>query len=189
MRSPVVGDESDGRERVLIGGACRTWHRLRAVIVFLNGSFGIGKSTVARHLRDRLPGSAIFDPELVGAVLWRLPGFVPLAGRGTDDYQDLPAWRRLSIRGIRLTRRRRDTVIVPMAFTNLAYLREFQEGARAADPDVRHFCLTAPYEVVRARLAPRAQASLGAVEDARGHDYLAARSSSFSVCELPSTLR
>jgi hypothetical protein len=125
------------------------------VIVFLNGSFGIGKSTVARHLRSRLPGSAIFDPELVGFVLWRLPGFVPLAGRGTDDYQDLPAWRRWSVRGIRLTRRRRATVIVPMAFTNLAYLRELQDGARAADPDVRHFCLTAPYEVVKARLAPR----------------------------------
>lgn len=125
------------------------------MIVFLNGSFGIGKSTVARHLRDRLPGSAIFDPEYVGSVLMRLPRFVPLEGRGTDDYQDLTAWRRLSVRGIRLARRRRATVIVPMAFTNLAYLSEFVEGARAADPDVRHFCLTAPYEVVKARLAPR----------------------------------
>jgi predicted kinase len=129
--------------------------KLAAVIVLLNGAFGIGKSTVARHLRERLPGSAIFDPELVGFVLQRLPTFVPLAGRGTDDFQDLPAWRRLSVRGIRLVRRRRETVIVPMAFTNLAYLRELQDGARAVDPDVRHFCLTAPYEVVKARLASR----------------------------------
>jgi hypothetical protein len=138
-----------------VQSALRGTEKLAAVILFLNGAFGIGKSTVARHLRDRLPGSAIFDPELVGFVLQRLPSFVPLAGRRTDDFQDLPAWRRLSVRGIRLARWRHETVIVPMAFTNLAYLRELTEGARRFDADVRHFCLTAPLDVVRVRLAPR----------------------------------
>jgi hypothetical protein len=125
------------------------------VIVFLNGAFGIGKTSVANHLRRRLPDSAIFDPEHVGFVLQRLPRWVPLAGRGTDDFQDLPLWRRASVRGIALVRRFRGTVLVPMAFTNLAYLDELLSGARVADPCVRHFCLTAPLDVVERRLAGR----------------------------------
>jgi hypothetical protein len=47
------------------------------------------------------------------------------------------------------------TVIMPIAFTNLAYLREFMEGAHAFDDNVRHFCLTAPIDVVLGRLVSR----------------------------------
>jgi hypothetical protein len=73
------------------------------MVIFLNGTFGIGKSTVARHVRHA--ESAVFDPETA-------------CRGGTDDLQDLPAWRRFSVRGIRLVRWRYETVIVPMAFTN-----------------------------------------------------------------------
>jgi hypothetical protein len=125
------------------------------VVVFVNGAFGVGKTTVARRLRAGLPGSALFDPEWVGLVLRRLPAWLPLEGRGTDDFQDLPLWRRGSLRGIRLVRGLRETVIVPMAFSNLAYLCELTSGVRRFDPDVRHFCLTAPYDVVRSRLEGR----------------------------------
>ena len=121
----------------------------------MNGAFGIGKTTVARELRRRRPGSAIYDPEWAGLILQRLPRFVRLEGRGTDDFQDLPLWRRTSLRGIRATRLLRSTVIVPMAFSNLAYLTELLAGVRRFDPRVRHFCLTAPFEVVRARLERR----------------------------------
>jgi dephospho-CoA kinase len=120
------------------------------MILLLNGSFGIGKTTVAKALRKRLPGSAIFDPELIGSLIRLTPWGRP------DDYQDLPIWRRLTVAGIRTTRRFRRTVIVPMAFTNLAYLKEIRGGALAADPDVRHVCLTAPLEVVLERLSRRA---------------------------------
>ena len=92
------------------------------MVVFLDGAFGIGKTTVARRLRALLPGSAIFDPEWVGLVLRRLPRAISLAGRGTDDFQDLPLWRRGSVLGIRAARAVRDPVIVPMAFSNRAYL-------------------------------------------------------------------
>jgi hypothetical protein len=125
------------------------------LIVFVNGAFGIGKTTVAARLRERVPGSAIFDPERLGYVLRRLPGWVPLEGRGTDDYQDLPLWRRGSVRGIRLVRAFRPVVIVPMAFSNPGTLQEFVSGVRRFDPAVRHFCLTAPLAVVRERLERR----------------------------------
>jgi hypothetical protein len=125
------------------------------VVVLLNGSFGIGKTTVARLLRRSIPDSAIFDPEHPGFVLRRLPRWVPLKGRHTGDYQDMPLWRTLTISGIRATRLMRRTVIVPMAFTNLEYLRHIRTGVESFDEDVRHFCLIAPLETVKARLRNR----------------------------------
>ena len=56
--------------------------------VLLNGAFGVGKTTVARRLVRLLSGSLLFDPEVIGFALRRLPSFLPLRGRGTSDYQD-----------------------------------------------------------------------------------------------------
>jgi hypothetical protein len=126
------------------------------VILFINGAFGIGKSTVARHLRARLAGSAIFDPEPLGVVLQQLARWLPLDGAGTDDFQDLRAWRAWFVRGIGAVRRVRGTVIVPMAFSNVDYLRELLDGARIVDPQVLHVCLIAPIETVHQRLTRRA---------------------------------
>jgi predicted kinase len=119
------------------------------VYVLLNGTFGVGKTTVARELRTLLPGSAVFDPEWVGFVLRRLPGYA------RSDFQHLAAWRRLSVLGARLFGALRGTVIVPMAFSELAYLEAMRSALAASGRPVLHFCLTASLEVVRARLALR----------------------------------
>jgi hypothetical protein len=120
------------------------------MILLLNGAFGIGKTTVARELRRLLPGSAIFDPEIAGAVISLFPP-------RRDDYQDSPAWRELTVAGINAVRCFRRTVVAPMAFTNLDYLDQIRRGAGRADPDVRHYCLTAPLDVVVERLSRRAE--------------------------------
>jgi hypothetical protein len=52
------------------------------MIVMLNGSFGIGKTTVAKLLRNSLPGSVMYDPEWAGSVLMRLPSLIKLEGSG-----------------------------------------------------------------------------------------------------------
>jgi len=118
------------------------------VVVLVNGAFGVGKTTVARELRTRLRGAAIFDPEAIGFVLRRLPGY-----RGSD-YQDLRAWRALTRIGVRAWSALHRVVIVPMAFSEPARLEALRSGLRGP---VRHFCLTAPLEVVRARLASRGE--------------------------------
>ena len=41
----------------------------RNVILFLNGPFGIGKTTTAHLLVERLPGALLYDPELVEPVM------------------------------------------------------------------------------------------------------------------------
>ena len=126
------------------------------MIVFLNGSFGVGKTSVAKALSPLVERSVRYNPEIFpDGWLWRLPRFIRLENRDTGDYQDMPLWRELTARSIGAMRRLAPVVIVPMAFSNLAYLREIMAKARRADPDVRHFCLTAPLEVVEARLRRR----------------------------------
>jgi thymidylate kinase len=124
------------------------------VIIFVNGSFGVGKTTVSRLLQARLPHSTVFDPEPIGLGLARLSRIWPRKSR-TEDFQDLALWRFVSVRGIRLTRWCRQIVIVPMAFSNVLYLREFLSDVRRVDVPTFHFCLTAPHGVVRQRLIAR----------------------------------
>ena len=117
------------------------------MILFLNGAFGIGKTTVARALVDRLPRAVLFDPEPLGVALQRLCR--------VDDFQDLAVWRRLTVLLIRCVRVFRSNVVVPMAFSNVAYLDELRERVSRFEPDVLHFCLVAPFDVVRERLRTR----------------------------------
>jgi deoxyadenosine/deoxycytidine kinase len=42
------------------------------VIVWLNGGFGAGKTTLAEELHRRLPDAVVYDPEDVGLMLWWL---------------------------------------------------------------------------------------------------------------------
>lgn len=121
------------------------------MFILLNGAFGIGKTAVARELRSRLSGSAIIDPERIGFVIQRLPGY------HRSDFQHVAAWRRLTIAWGRLAHRARGTVVIPMAFSEPAYLSEVRDGLAATGHSVLHFCLTAPLSVVQERLASRGE--------------------------------
>ena len=126
------------------------------MFILLNGSFGIGKTTAAGLLRRELPDAVIYDPERVGFVLRRLPAWMLGRREQPSDYQDLPLWRSLVMRGARGKHRGGNTVIVPMAFTNLEYLERLAE-ALSKRAEVRRLCLVAPLHVVSARLARRAR--------------------------------
>lgn len=127
------------------------------MIIFLNGSFGVGKTSVARALKRYL-GAAIYNPEIAGGVILRLPQWLRLANRNRGDYQDMSLWRNGTVAGIRLMRALSPVVIVPMAFSNRARLAEIMRKVGAFDPDVQHFCLVAPLEVIEARLRKRGDA-------------------------------
>src|SRR5215212_6407732 len=89
------------------------------MILLVNGAFGIGKTSVARVLVGRLPGAVLYDPELLGIALQRI---ARLFGHGVEDFQDLRLWRRVTIAALRVFRLGFRNVVVPMAFSNAAYL-------------------------------------------------------------------
>ncbi len=63
--------------------------RFEPVIVWVNGTFGVGKTTTAKLISDRTSWRA-FDPEHVGYLL-----ATNLRDLNVDDFQDLPPWRAL----------------------------------------------------------------------------------------------
>ncbi len=126
----------------------------RGSVILLNGAFGVGKSTVARLLCDRLAGSRQYDPERIGYVMRRLPRWFPGSTARFADYRDAPVWRALTVRAILGSARRAHPLIVPMAL-DLGLLDFLRRALTRGGLRVIHICLVAPEHVVHERLAKR----------------------------------
>jgi AAA domain len=120
------------------------------VIVWINGAFGAGKTTLADELSGRLPDAVFFDPEYVGYILRR---WVPVP---TGDFQDLPSWRELVIAtAASLRKHHAATLIVPMTLINDDYLAEILGGLHAQGEETLHVFLDLDPAVLRQRLTDR----------------------------------
>jgi len=115
------------------------------MIVFINGPFGVGKTTVARLLVHRMPHAKLYDPEIIGGVLRRVLG--PFAK--VEDYQDYTLWRRLVIGGARLLRTVSGRpLVVPMTVWKRNVFDHIVTGLGRVDGDLSCFRLTAPQHVL-----------------------------------------
>lgn len=105
------------------------------MIIWLNGGFGAGKTTLAEELHRRLPEAVVYDPEQVGVMLWKFM-------RPNGDFQDLASWRELVVAtALSLRRHHADTLIVPMTLIRDAYRAEILGGLAAAGEEVLHVFL------------------------------------------------
>src|SRR4030095_7044188 len=126
------------------------------MVIVINGCFGVGKTTVARALRRALPGSLIYDLEWIGGALMRLGRLLRIRRWQTDDFQNIPLWRRsVSVGAGLFTRLRSGAVIVPMTFSSREYPDEVLSGLRSYGSEPRVFCLAASLETIEHRLASR----------------------------------
>jgi predicted kinase len=124
------------------------------VIIWLNGGFGAGKTTLAEELHRRLPDAVVYNPEDVGLMLWRW--MAP-----NEDFQDLPSWRELVVAtALSLRRHHANTLIVPMALIRDAYRAEILGGLADAGEEVLHVFLEVDAGVLRQRLSARAPISV-----------------------------
>ena len=97
------------------------------VIIWINGGFGAGKTTLAQELHRRLPDAVVYDPEDVGLMLWKWM-------RPDGDFQHLPSWRELVVAtALSLRRHHADTLIVPMSLIRDAYRAEILGGMTGVD--------------------------------------------------------
>jgi shikimate kinase len=113
------------------------------MIIWLNGAFGVGKTTVGKELVSLLPEGKLSDPERIGYIMrrtfWR-----------HVDYQDVPLWRRLTTRQV--TRAgRRGTAVVAMTVIRPDVFSEVTAGARV-------FLLTASRSTLEDRIARSSEA-------------------------------
>jgi predicted kinase len=128
------------------GGTGRT-DMMFSMILWINGAFGAGKTTIARLVAKRLDGAKIFDPEYVGYML------TPFVDSPTDDFQDIPLWRQLVVQTMTGLDRDHPTIwVAPMSLINADYRAEILGGIRAAGVGVREVILTVPEPQLRARI-------------------------------------
>jgi hypothetical protein len=122
------------------------------MIVWINGAFGVGKTSVARALSRKWPAALLFDPEEVGFMLRRV---VPKDSQ-TGDFQDLPLWRRLTVEtAVGLLKQTARPLIVPMALADPKYFAEVVVELRARGVSVHHFALVASRDTIGRRLRRR----------------------------------
>jgi len=119
------------------------------VIIWINGGFGAGKTTLAQELHRRLPDAVVYDPEDVGIMLWK---WMPPNG----DFQHLPSWRELVVAtALSLRRHHADTLIVPMSLIRDPYRAEILGGLADAGEQVLHVFLETDAGILRERLNAR----------------------------------
>lgn len=122
------------------------------MIVFINGAFGVGKTTAAERLVEMLPNSLLFDAEEVGYFLHKVLRSIDQP----DDFQHYPMWRSLVVTTAKLLQQTYDRdLIMPMTIWHLPYFDEVVGGLRRIEPAFYHFCLTAPVTIIQERLRRR----------------------------------
>lgn len=122
------------------------------MIIWLNGAFGSGKTTVAEFLQQKISLSFIYDPEKIGRFLTaNLP-----ASMGVADFQDHPEWRQWNLDLLKkMDKEFSGTIIVPMALYKADYFTEIISGLKESQVDVRHFQLEVDKKMIAERLAKR----------------------------------
>lgn len=120
------------------------------MLIWINGAYGAGKTSVGRALAKRLPGARIFDPEKIGFLLTKIE---PLPRGG--DFQDLPLWRKLTVETAAGLARDERPLIVPMTLATPGYFDDIMEALYRLGIDLRHFTLVASDRTIRLRLLRR----------------------------------
>ena len=125
------------------------------MIVWLNGAFGVGKSTAAQELLDLLPGSTLYDPQPLGTELRKM---LPKERLGqVDDIRELPAWRRLVVdTAAALLTEVSGPLVTPVTLLCRADRDEIFGALAARRIPVCHLLLHAEETILRARIEQRA---------------------------------
>jgi predicted kinase len=138
-----------------------------AVIIWINGAFAAGKTTLAEELERRLPDAMPFDPEYVGYILAK---WVPPAESG--DFQDIPLWRKLVAEfAVGMSADYGRPLIVPMTLANHGYRAEIFELIAQAGIPVLHVFLDVAAAELRRRIDAQVLAPDNPEQDAQARAF------------------
>jgi broad-specificity NMP kinase len=118
------------------------------MILWLNGTFGVGKTTTARAIQQAEPGWRLFDPETVGYMLT-----ANLRDQEIHDFQDLAAWRSFVPQvAARLVQHTGADLIATQTVLTEPYWIELTGGATAVGLEVFHVLLDCDETALRERI-------------------------------------
>ncbi|MEU2421188.1 AAA family ATPase [Streptomyces sp. NPDC007851] len=119
------------------------------MIIWLNGTFGVGKTTTSKKLAAALPDARVFDSETVGFMLRPVLGpIIPVR-----DFQDWRPWRHLVVEtAAQLLDYVGGTLVIPQSVLVEEYWDELHSGLHKAGIPVRHFALHAAHDTLVQRI-------------------------------------
>jgi len=130
--------------------------REEMMIILLNGSFGVGKTSTAQELEKRIENSMIYDPEEVGFMLKNIiTNDIKFNHEKTDDFQDLDLWKVLVVKvASQLKKQYNKNLIIPMTIYKDDILNYVLLNMKSIDK-VYNFCLIADIKTIHSRLEAR----------------------------------
>lgn len=118
------------------------------MIVWLNGTFGVGKTTTSRRIVELAEQYRSFDPEWVGYMLAN-----NLADHQVSDFQQYPSWRRLvPVVAGEIAQVTGQDLVAAQSVLVEEYWGEIVAGLEAHKQPVFHVLLDADVETLRARI-------------------------------------
>ena len=118
------------------------------MIIWLNGTFGVGKTATALELAQTIPNARLFDAETVGYLL-----MATLQDHEFSDFQDLPPWRTLvPVVTSEIARFTGQHLLATQSVLNETYWKELRQGFSQHALDVFHVVLHADPETLARRI-------------------------------------
>lgn len=123
------------------------------MIIWINGAFGSGKTSVAEAVNKRIANSYVYDPEMAGYFLWEV---FPEEMKRKGNFQHIPLWREINYKALQyIAANYAGVIIAPMT----VYIRQYYDeiaGRLAGDGvEVESFILSAGKRTILGRLAAR----------------------------------
>jgi hypothetical protein len=128
-------------------------NRGKSMILWINGAFGSGKSSVAEALNMKIVNSFVYDPEQVGYFLW---DNFPQEMKRKGNFQTLQIWREFNYKILKHINSNYDGyIIVPMTIYTKQYFNEIIGCLVNDGIIIHHFVLSATKQTIINRLVQR----------------------------------
>ena len=125
------------------------------MIVWINGAFGAGKTSVAECLCKKIAPAHLYDPEQVGYFLW---DNVPPEMSRRGNFQHIPLWRQFNYQILKyISDSYQGLIVVPMTVYLRPYYDEIVGGLEQAGVEICHLILSASRQTILDRLAQRGE--------------------------------
>ena len=127
----------------------------KIMIIWINGAFGSGKSSVAECICKELDNAYLYDPEQVGYFLW---DNFPENLKRKSNFQYIPLWREFNYKILKyIDSNYNGIIVVPMTIYKKQYYDEIIGQLRKENVEVKHFILSASKQTIADRLIKRGE--------------------------------